>query len=420
MKIKIAAFGHEHSLPKIERLAQELEHIEITPFMYKKEDKIIDLIEKAFMCDVYLFTDAISYRFAEQRIKRKRLPSILVPHDEHMILVNLFKQSTSRLSIDVDHSEVVTNVLEELNMDLNEVHVYDYGLDSEPSIDKIIEHHSNLWSQGKIDHVFTTVASIKHKLQELDIPVTLMTLPAINITNALKQAKSIMKFDLNTGAQVVTGLIELKIQNALEKKKLEESSKRLHDILEKFSKKTDISLYQVNPQEFVVFGTKPFITHLKNHYRDFPLLKEIKDKLEVPVNIGYGLGLTAKQSSINARIALEKASQSDESKCFIVNERQETIGPIGVKKEFDTSKLYHALIHKARLNNELSYNFIEFIQSRNNEPFSSHDIANFYNVTKRSAERTVNKLLNGEVIRVSGEERPYQKGRPRKLFTLNQ
>jgi len=140
----------------------------------------------------------------------------------------------------------------------------------------------------------------------------------------------------------------------------------------------------------------------------------------VPVDIGYGLGLTAKQSEVNAKIAVETCSKTEDSKCYIVNERQETIGPIGVKKEFDASRLYHALIHNARLNNELSYNFIDFIRTRNNEPFSSNDIANYYNVTKRSAERTVNKLLNGEVIKVSGEERPYQKGRPRKLFTLNQ
>ncbi len=91
-----------------------------------------------------------------------------------------------------------------------------------------------------------------------------------------------------------------------------------------------------------------------------------------------------------------------------------------MKKEIDASSLYQALIHDARLNNELSYNFIDFITDRNNEPFSTHDVALFYKVTKRSAERTVNKLLSGNVIKIAGEERPYKKGRPRKLFTLNQ
>jgi len=128
--------------------------------------------------------------------------------------------------------------------------------------------------------------------------------------------------------------------------------------------------------------------------------------------------LTAKQADVNARLALERCRENENSNCYIVNERQDVIGPLGVKKHFDPAELYQSLIHKARLNNELSYNFIDFITHRNNEPFSSQDIAVFYRVTKRSAERTINKLLVGKVIKIVGEEKPYIKGRPRKLFQL--
>ncbi|MDY0409577.1 hypothetical protein [Paracerasibacillus soli] len=46
-------------------------------------------------------------------------------------------------------------------------------------------------------------------------------------------------------------------------------------------------------------------------------------------------------------------------------------------------------------------------------------MAQYYQVTKRSAERTINKLLSGQVIKVVGEEKPYVKGRPRKLFQID-
>src|SRR5699024_9996590 len=101
-----------------------------------------------------------------------------------------------------------------------------------------------------------------------------------------------------------------------------------------------------------------------------------------------------------------------------VNDRKDRIGPLGVKKHINTSRLYQALIHKARLNNELSYNFIDFITTRNNEPFSSRDVASFYKVTKRSAERTVNKLLSGKVIKVVGEEQTYTRGRHSNLIQI--
>src|SRR5699024_12801164 len=96
------------------------------------------------------------------------------------------------------------------------------------------------------------------------------------------------------------------------------------------------------------------------------------------------------------------------------------IGPLGVKKEFNASMLYQSLIHEAKLNNELSYNFIGVIEIRNNEPFSSNDIAKHYGVTKRSAERTIKKFGAGNVIKEIGEDMHYVKGRPRKRFNRNQ
>ncbi|WP_068673959.1 hypothetical protein [Oceanobacillus sp. Castelsardo] len=425
MNVKVAVFGREESIIKLSEIANRENTIEIVPFTYRVESETIELIERAFICDVYIFTEALSFLFVKDKIKRKRLPAILVRHDEHMTLTNLFLKrdaglSLNRFSIDIDNEDVVNEVLHDLKINNDEIYIYDYGLKTEHSIDSIVDHHSKLWLEGKIDYVITSVKSVVDKLRVMDIPVHSMITPEANLRKVVEQAKSIIRFDSNISAQVVSGHIQIKDPDTIPKQKLKELMEKLLGILEKFSKKTDVSIYQGNDYEFILFGTKALIHHLTNHYRDFPLLREIKSELKVPVNIGYGFGLTAKQSSINVGIALETCNEADDTSCYIVNERQEIIGPIGVKKEFDASKLYHALIHKARLNNELSYNFIDFIRNRNNEPFSSNDIANYYKVTKRSAERTVNKLLSGDVIRVSGEERPYQKGRPRKLFTLNQ
>ncbi|WP_156290126.1 hypothetical protein [Oceanobacillus salinisoli] len=430
MQVKIAVFGREDSIAKFNHLADKQNDVEVVSFTYEKEEETVELIEKAFMCDVYIFTEAISFLYVKQKVEKKRLPTIQIPHDEHMVLTNLYQlknsvgQNVKRLSVDIDNKDVVHRVIDELKLNSQDIYIYDYGLDLQPSIEKIVNHHAGLWQDGKIDYVLTSVKSVERQLKERNIPVNSMIIPDINSEEAIKQAKSTVRLDLSKSAQIVTGYIQIKepdkTRNEYGEQGLKDIMSKLSDILTKFSKKTDISIFPVSDYKIVLIGTKALINHLTNHYRDFPLLREIQSEVNVPIDFGYGLGLTAKQSNINAEIALEICNKTDESKCYIVNERQETIGPIGVKKEFDASKLYHALIHKARLNNELSYNFIDFIRIRNNEPFSSNDVAKYYNVTKRSAERTVNKLLNGDVIKVSGEERPYQKGRPRKLFTLNQ
>ncbi|MFD1851987.1 hypothetical protein [Oceanobacillus bengalensis] len=430
MKVKIATFGREEVITKIKQLTEAQQDIEIIPFTYNRESETVELIEKAFMCDIYLFTEAISYLYVRKKVQKKRLPAVQIAFDEQMLLTSFYQlqqlknQKLNRLSIDMVDKKYVESVLQDINSEDQAVFTYDYGIQSEIDIDKIVSFHHNLWKEGKIDYVLTSVKTVEEYLKELNVPTSMMHIPSINIERAIDQGKKSIKLNLSKSAQVVTGYIQIKnpktIIEQYGEEGLQKKMEKLHHVLTTFSKKTDASVFPISDHQFVIFGTIAVINHLTNHYRDFPLLREIKSEVKSSVDIGYGLGLTAKQSEVNAKIALDTCAKTEDSKCYIVNERQETIGPIGIKKEFDASKLYHALIHNARLNNELSYNFIEFIRTRNNEPFSSNDIANYYNVTKRSAERTVNKLLSGEVIRVSGEERPYQKGRPRKLFTLNQ
>lgn len=428
MKVKIAVFGREEIIERMNDYVVDQDDIEIVPFIYTKAVENIELIEKAFMCDVYLFGGSLPYLYAKEKIDRKRLPAIQVAFDEYMILTSFYRlkndhnQELDRISIDVLDKQYVDEVMAELKMNDQEIYTYSYGDDSIVDIGKIFQHHKELYQAGKIDYVLTSIEEVEQRLIEEGIPTSCMVIPKLNLERAVERAKSIATLNKSKSAQIVSGFVQIKEFDKIASKKGElfaqEMLVKLHQILLKFAHQTYASVITNGDNQFAIFGSRGVLDHITNHYRDFPLLQEIARSLGVPVDIGFGLGLSARQAEDNAKLALETCGQSAESSCFIINERKETIGPLGVAKHVDTSQLYHALIHRARLNNELSYNFIDFINLRNNEPFSANDISNYYQVTKRSAERTIHKLLAGDVIRVSGEEKPYVKGRPRKLFEL--
>ncbi|MEC5424117.1 hypothetical protein QGM71_11500 [Virgibacillus sp. C22-A2] len=430
MKVKIAVFSREEILERIHDYLVEQDDIEIIPFTYTKASEADTLIDKAFMCDIYLFAGALPYLYAKEKIDKKRLPAVLVEFDEYMILTSLYRlrnhcmQSLNRFSVDVYNHQNVTAVFKELKIVDNEIYTYSFGDDETINLEKIISHHKKLWETGKIDYVLTSINDVEERLKELGIPCYCMIIPQLNIERAINEAKTISNLNQSKSAQIVAGFIRIKYLDKIREEKGELAVKeillRLYQILLKFGHKTYASVMPNIDGQIVLFGTRGVLDHITNHYRDFPLLEDLEAALQTPIDIGFGLGLTAKQAEDNAKLALETCKQTNNSNCYIVNERQDIIGPLGVQKHFDTSRLYQALIHKARLNNELSYNFIDFITLRNNEPFSSNDIAIYYRVTKRSAERTISKLLTGDVIKVVGEEKPYVKGRPRKLFTLNQ
>lgn len=429
MPIKIAVFGREKIITRLDSCLTKHDDVEIVPFVYSQAEDVVQLIEQAFMCDIYVFSCTLPYSHVKEKIEKKRLPFVLVSFNEYTILTTLYKlrnvcnQSVNRLSIDIPNSKHVQHVLAELQLGNLDIFTYEHKPNEKVNIDQLTSYHEKLWNEGKIDFAITSIEEVEQQLDKRNVPSILMEIPAINLEYAIDKAKSIVKFNQSKSAQIVAGYIRIKhataIENVKGSKTVNELNDKLSEITMKFAHKTNASVHLSDNNQLILFGTRGVLDHLTNHYRDFPLLQEIEEALQTPVDIGFGLGLTAKQAENHAKLALEACEQAERSSCFVVNDRQDTIGPLGVKKQFDTSRLYQALIHKAKLNNELSYNFIDFITLRNNEPFSSHDIASFYRVTKRSAERTINKLLSGEVIKVVGKEKPYVKGRPRKLFQIN-
>ncbi|WP_042221282.1 hypothetical protein [Oceanobacillus manasiensis] len=427
MKAKVAVFGPANTVVRIQHLKQEATNYELLPFIYTEANQTPDLLEQAFLCDIFLFTESIAFHYVENKTKKRRLSTIVVHCDEYILTTALLQalsenQTRKRISLDGTTHEVVQHVLpsiKEAQLELFPLYAKELAA---RNAENILEHHRKLWEEGRIDYVLTAYCEIAKCLQKENIPVRHITIPDLCFKHNLDKVEKRISFHNNTTVQHVIGYFRFKhlehLPGALNEVVLYRMQSSLDVILQKFAKQHDAIALHKDQHGLVLIGSKKLLRYLNNHFGNFPLLRQIEEQFQEPIEIGFGLGLTHLQAQQNAMLALEMTAKEKGSACYIVNESQVSIGPVGVKKQIDPSFLYQALIHKAKLNNELSYNFIEFIKLRNNKPFSSHDVANHYSVTKRSAERTINKLLTAEIIKVAGAEKPYQKGRPRKLFAL--
>lgn len=425
MKMKIAVFSPRAMLDRVKKVVPVDKELDFMFFPYVSLKEMIHLVEKAYVCDIFFFTEQVSYLYVKSKVEKKEPPCIHLPLDEYMLLTTLCllkknnEQVWKRISIDVCNDKPVYKVFSELHLQDNDIYLLQTKESMLHHLQPIIDYHEKLWEEGKIDYVVTSFEEVKDTLKQKNIPVQKMHTPTLNMEMAMEEVKQVVKlqdYQANT-TQVVIGYIQLKSKEA--KVQSFDSNEQLKKIIHEFAQENHACVITNKHNHMMLFGTNALLAYIRQHYRDFPLLHVIERRSQLPVAIAFGIGLTANTAKENAKAALEACLDTQESKCFLVNENKVMIGPIGETKTFDTSKLYQALIHKARLNNEISYNFIQFITLRNNEPFSSNDFASHYQVTKRSAERTINKLLSGKVIKVAGEEKPYVRGRPRKLFNLN-
>lgn len=420
MKITLGVLGEKTVVQRVQEIAEQFPSIDVLPFILSASCDTAVRTEEARMCDALLFTDYSSY---SEALKQKRQQIMFyIAYDEYSILSSILRigQLSKKKCVSIDYPEDImhTDFKRDIAGTEYEFISTNYTKQGLFNVQKVIAFHKDLFLQKKTDLILTSRRDVYNGLFQEALPVHYIPMPDKCIFQTLEKVVQTLEVKHDSTDLVMTGILFLK--EILPIHMHHQIHTEVRKYVSAFCQKHDAILLPSKDNHYFIIGTNKLIKVIKENYRDFPFMDEVEKLAGCPIGLAFGLGLNPLSSQKNAFLALEACRSDRYSLSYLVNECQERIGPIGQRKHIDTNKLFHTLVHQARLNNELSYLFIQFIIERNNEPFSSNDIATFYQVSKRSAERTVKKLLSGDIIKISGKESPYSKGRPRKLFCLNQ
>src|SRR5690606_20518387 len=120
MSVKVAVFGRQETVSKIENLLHTERDTEIVPFVYENEYETFESCEKSFMCYLYLFTKEISYQLVKKKIEKKKLQAVQVPYDDPVLITSLYhpkgKQDVKRISVDYHDEQIVQRVLQDVTL----------------------------------------------------------------------------------------------------------------------------------------------------------------------------------------------------------------------------------------------------------------------------------------------------------------
>lgn len=78
-----------------------------------------------------------------------------------------------------------------------------------------------------------------------------------------------------------------------------------------------------------------------------------------------------------------------------------------------------AMAEQTKLSPAAISKLIRFSQSRQSKQFTANDLASHLQVTRRTAERTLKRLMEFSYVKIVGEEMTYRQGRPRALYEFN-
>ncbi|KAB2338040.1 transcriptional regulator [Cytobacillus depressus] len=428
--IRIAVIGSERVVQRV--IKKKNENTDFIPYIYKTPEEAPSLVNKIENdIQVLLFVGPIPYFLAEEEITKKGLPAIYIQTNEYNIALSLYyihnilQKKTYSISIDISNQDYVFNVFQELQLNPETFFVREYADDY--NTEQIYNYHYYLWKEKKVDFVLTSVEAIDVRLKQNGVNSLHMIKPDKNVQDAINQAVEMGKLRISKESQIAVGLISIENYNEIAAKSGDfvgqEISLKIHQLLIGFGKQIDASVLHLGKGQFVIYTTRGALAKVSNYYSELSISTEIKKLTGVTVCIGFGLGLSAKEAEQNAYIALHHAEKSNENKIYVVTDEKVVIGPLNNQNQQYSLRSMNQKILSISEKTAISVSNLskisEFVKFRNFNSFSSNDLANYLELSKRSADRLLKKLLDNEIAEIIGEEQPYQKGRPRSIYKID-
>jgi hypothetical protein len=414
----IAVIGSSEFIDRVYSIANHISEIEIMPYIYKEPQDAIDLVKNMKPCDVVFFSGALPYYFAKSEREKLPIPSLYLAQDEMTVTSSLLSilyhrnLSLQRISVDLIDTNIVSNVLSAIDIDTVPIHMLDYKnmLDhNQFNINQIVTFHRTLWERGEIDLAITSVHAVYNQLELQGVPVFRMIDPKTSIIRSLQTAKDQAKYMKRKSAQVAVAYLSFK-----------ESADNNEEHINQFAHQMNGDIQRVDDTSFVLYSSRGDTETLI----DKGLLPLFFSKFQNDIVVGFGYGMTLKEANQNAVIAVHFAEKEAAGNCcYILTESKELLGPFPQDQRSyrliaDQPKLFH-IAKQTKLSPTNLSKIIEFQKNRRSTQFTSVDLAEYLQVTRRSTERIIKKLADHGFIKIVGEEMTYRQGRPRAVYELN-
>ncbi len=411
MKIKIAIIGSTDFCLRTKQLVSNRKDIEFNWYRYAEPSEAPRLLQTLKPCDALLFSGSLPYFYSKKLLDNLPIPAVYLQQDETAVAITLLQlsahnqQNLSRVSIDVREQSNIEHVLNDLgrSVDLPFIHL----LQDDVKITTITSYHQTLFLQGETDIAITSVHAVFEQLQQRNIPACKMIDPESTILRNIELAKQHALLHKSNSAQIAVGIVKSISPRLI----VETTIAKMASIMQ--------AGWSVQDEDFILYtSTGNFESAIKN--REF---LSTFQSLDTTAKMSFGCGESIIDATENANIALNLIKKSDGHSFYMLDANKILHGPFpqsDVAVEMKTTE--PALVEMAA-NTKLSpaniSKLMQYSLIRQTKQFTANDLALYLDVSRRTAERTLKKLVDYKYATIIGEEMTYRQGRPRALYELS-
>ena len=425
----VGIIGPSDSGYKVEKYLKEIDKkLDIKLYIRENVSDTSEVIEQCELeCDAIIYTGCGVAEEINSKYDVKK-PYSFISRGGTSILKAFYEVkdaniSLERFSIDVVENRILEDIVSEMN--IKPKRVYSLPFSSEIDEMEYTKWHIDLYKQNKIDVMFTGFGGVYREIKKLGYPIFRLeaTRPLIKV--AYENVKS--KFDLNKAknsqiAVEILSLIDFKgnkesyYSNMIKKSEIDK-------IIVEYVRSIQGSVFNFGRDEYVIFAHKGAIKDENNYNKLFKLQKNIKLQ-GFSLGVGIGIGTTAYQAETNGYKALKRSIDSKDFEIYSIDENEFIKGPLGTSSELNyslvTSDEYLLKISKKTgLSGESIAKIMAISESRQNKVYDTKELAEYLDISDRSARRILNKIVESGMGRVCAKGSSNGSGRPKNLIEVN-
>ncbi|KIL41230.1 MerR family transcriptional regulator [Gordoniibacillus kamchatkensis] len=383
--------------------------------------------------DGFIMTE-LAYHHLQHEWESFPIPSYVYRIDEHDFYKCLFELSVRKR--DLDFSRVFIDFLWESNDFLGlrsvlhedqfpqTIRNMERVIFSERFYEETLQHHLNLWHEGKIDFAITRVGNIVDKLTECGIPHIYLFPSQASVIRQFEQVIGELEAVKLADNQIAIGHVSISKPDAATSNiyDLELKMMLLHKELLEFSTEKKVPfIIQKLTASFEIICSAKDLKLITNHFTGCSLMQFLHGQLPFSVAIGWGIGDTMYKARMNGQFANQQSSASAVRGTFIIRNDQ-IIGPLGEDNCLHYSNEVDSGIMQLNESTGISTLQIQkirgVISKLGTSELTAEDIAFHLGVTVRSANRILSQLVEKGVAKVSFKKLEKLRGRPKKIYKI--
>lgn len=428
MSIRIGVITSVYSEENIKKVTQQIEgDCEFIFLPYYSFDQLYSEYQKR--CQEFhglLFSGSISYQYIFSHGSPPSIPYVYIEpseQDYYQLMLRVLYQNprldirrilVGAPSMIIPWAETlgdetaypVTSVEPSVNFDFEKQDLYTEYFDL----------YKQLWTSRQVDFICTRFTNLSPRLTALGIPHALILPSSYSIKRAIATLLDHIKGNRDSDALSAVALIQ-PAEGCSEEELLALRSQLLI-----YKKKNNfIFALQNNQQPLTICTTNAVLQQITNHYTHCQLTEYLRDHCTTPFCIGWGVGDSLSTARQNAQRALQEAIKTRELS-FLVTNLNILIGPLTTAKSRPlTSKpgLQAAALSKLiGITSTHCQKLLDLQHQRTQLQLTRNELSVLLNVTTRTANRILTRLVQLGAAQVIATEPRASAGRPMSIYLI--